>query len=359
MARKGCILLNLTKISLKKIKNIFSFIKDPDDIFEVKLNDLKRIPSLTEKDIEKILSLRKSNVLDEELKAIEKNKIKVFDFFDSDYPSLLKEIACPPIVLYTKGKTELLNQILFAIVGTRRPTIYGITMAQNYAYKLASLGLVIVSGLAKGVDTMAHRGALRAGYTIAVLGSGLLNIYPKENKRLAEEIVEKGCLVSEFSLKEPPFKENFPRRNRIISGVSRGVLVIEAAEKSGALITAHLACEQNREVFALPGKVNSSLSRGTHLLIKEGAKLVDRLGDILEELNLNWEEIRKEENLSLNPQDPQEREIFDIITEDGRYLEEIILESKKSMEKVNKIILDLQLKGLIKELKPSYFARVK
>ena len=359
MARKGCILLNLTKISLKKIRDIFSFIKDPDDIFEVKLNDLKRIPSLTEKDIEKILSLRKSNVLDEELKAIEKNKIKVFDFFDSDYPSLLKEIACPPIVLYTKGKTELLNQILFAIVGTRRPTIYGITMAQNYAYKLASLGLVIVSGLAKGVDTMAHRGALRAGYTIAVLGSGLLNIYPKENKRLAEEIVEKGCLVSEFSLKEPPFKENFPRRNRIISGVSRGVLVIEAAEKSGALITAHLACEQNREVFALPGKVNSSLSRGTHLLIKEGAKLVDRLGDILEELNLNWEEIRKEENLSLNPQDPQEREIFDIITEDGRYLEEIILESKKSMEKVNKIILDLQLKGLIKELKPSYFARVK
>jgi DNA processing protein len=356
MAKKGCIFLNLAKISLKKIKDIISFLNDPDDIFKLKLGDLKKIPSLTEKDIEKILSLRKSDILEEELRMIEKNEIKIIDLFDPNYPSFLKEIAYPPLVLYIKGDLELLNnKILFAIVGTRRPTIYGINMAYEYAYKLASLGLVIVSGLAKGVDTMAHKGALDAGTTVAVLGSGLLSIYPKENKKLAEEIGKKGCLISEFPLKEPPFKENFPRRNRIISGVSRGVLVIEAAEKSGALITAHLACEQNREVFALPGKVDSSLSKGTHLLIKEGAKLVDRIEDILEELNLNWEEV-KEENLSLSS---QEREIFDIITKEGKYLEEIILESKKSMEQVNKIVLDLQLKGLIKELKPSYFVKIR
>jgi DNA processing protein len=355
MAKRGCIFLNLTGISLKKIKDVISFLDDVDDIFKLRLSDLKKISSLTEKDREKILSLRNSNVLEDELKEIEKNNIKVIDFFDPNYPLLLKEIAYPPIVLYAKGNLKLLNKTLFAIVGTRRPTIYGINMAYEYAYKLASLGLVIVSGLARGIDTMAHRGALDAGQTIAVLGGGLLNIYPKENERLAQEITKRGCLVSEFPLKEPPFKENFPRRNRIVSGLSRGVLVVEAAQKSGALITAHLACEQNREVFALPGKANSSVSKGTHLLIKEGAKLVDRIEDILEELNLDLKEI-KENDLSLNS---QEKEIFGIITKKGCYLEEIVLESRKEVEEVNKIILNLQLKGLIKEIKPFYFIRVR
>ncbi len=199
---------------------------------------------------------------------------------------LLKEIANPPLVLYVKGKEEILKELLLAIVGSRLPSAYGRGMAYDYASQLSLLGIGVVSGLARGIDTAAHQAAVKNKGTVAVLGSGLLHIYPQENSPLAEEITRNGALVSEFPLKTSPLKDNFPRRNRIISGLCRGVLVIEAALRSGALITARLACEQNREVFALPGKADSDLSKGTHKLIKEGAKLVDSLEDILEELNL-------------------------------------------------------------------------
>jgi len=201
------------------------------------------------------------------------------------------------LVLYINGNKAALNKSLFAIVGTRNPTAYGISMAQDFSYNLSLLGIVIVSGLARGIDTAAHKGALKKGQTVAVLGSGLLNIYPRENTHLAERIAEKnGAVVSEFPLHMAPRRENFPRRNRIVSGLSKGVLVVEAAARSGALITAHLALEQNREVFALAGRADSLVSKGAHLLIKEGAKLVDSIDDILEELNISFE---KKDSLTL------------------------------------------------------------
>ncbi len=283
MAKKGAILLNLLNLSPQKISNILSDFKDIDEIFKADKSRLGEI--LPGKDVERVLTLRTSAVLERELELIAKEKIDCLDIFDPDYPKSLREISNPPLVLYLRGDRKILDKFLFAIVGSRKPTSYGISIAKEFSLQLSEKGMVIVSGLARGIDTIAHREAIQGGATIAVLGSGLLNIYPRENKELSREIASAGVVISEFPLLTSPLRENFPRRNRIVSGISRGVLVVEAGLRSGALITAHLACEQNREVFAIPGSVNSSLSKGTHILIKEGAKLVDCLDDILEELN--------------------------------------------------------------------------
>ncbi|MFH1319020.1 MAG: DNA-processing protein DprA, partial [Candidatus Omnitrophota bacterium] len=285
---------------------------------------------------------------------IEKANISVIDIFDRSYPALLNEISYPPIVLYLKGSETILSENLFAIVGSRIPTLYGISTAAKFSYQLSAAGLTIVSGLAKGIDTIAHKEAIRTGKSIAVLGSGLLNTYPKENAQLAEKISLNGAVISEFPLKTAPLRENFPRRNRIVSGLSYGVLVVEAATRSGALITARLACEQNREVFAIPGNVDSPLSRGTHRLIKEGATLVDSIDDILNELNIPYQQQTISYDANLNP---DEKIILDMIHNEGAYLEELLIKSNTNPAMINKIILNLQLKGLIKEIKPSCFIK--
>ncbi len=256
MARNSTIFLNLVKtLTPKKIDAILKAVGDCDNIFELLKKNLSEIPLITKKDIEIIAELKKTDALAKELERIHSENITVIDIFDESYPKILKEISNPPIVLYVKGNISILNDFLFSIVGTRIPTLYGIEMAESFAAKLASLGITIISGLARGIDTAAHKGALKTGKTLAILGSGILNVYPKENKRLSDEITEKGAIVSEFPLHEPPLKENFPRRNRIVSGLSRGVLVIEAAERSGALITAHYALEQSREVQFISQKL--------------------------------------------------------------------------------------------------------
>ncbi|MFA6281106.1 MAG: DNA-processing protein DprA [Candidatus Omnitrophota bacterium] len=356
MAKNSTIFLNLVKtLTPKKITSIFQALSDSDDILNFSEKQLLGLPLLTKKDIDEIIKLKNSNALEKELKRIDSKKITVIDIFDENYPKLLKEISNPPLVLYIKGNVSALSDFIFSIVGTRIPSIYGLNMAESFATRLASLGISIISGLARGIDTAAHSGALKAGKTIAVLGSGILNVYPRENEHLSEVISENGALVSEFPSFEPPLRENFPRRNRIVSGLSRGVLVIEAAERSGALITAHCALEQNREVFALPGKIDSPLSKGTHILIKEGAKLVDSITDILEELNIEFENVKgKESPIKLAG---GEKAVFEMIESDGMHLEEIILKSNLAQPVINKIILNLQLNGLIKEITPLCFAR--
>lgn len=207
---------------------------------------------------------------------------------DSDYPQRLLQIPDPPPVLYLKGRRELLNRPALAIVGSRNATPQGILNAEAFARNLSEAGLTIVSGLATGIDAAAHRGSLKDdGGTIAVIGTGLDIIYPARNKALAHAIVENGAIVSEFPLGTPSIAGNFPRRNRIISGMSAGCLVVEAAVRSGSLITARLAAEQGREVFAIPGSIHSPVARGCHALIKQGAKLVESAQDILDELNLS------------------------------------------------------------------------
>jgi len=347
---KGLLLLNRLNLNSWQREKAISFLKEGKDWKEFILKDL----NLSSHQKELFLKLLKERWAEKEIEEAKKENIKIIDFFSPFYPSLLKEIPSPPLVLYVKGKREVLTKFCFAIVGTRLASLYGKMMAEKIASTLASLGLVIVSGLARGIDTYAHQGALKEGITVAVLGSGLLNIYPKENISLAKKITEKGAVISEFPLRMPPFRRNFPQRNRIISGVSYGVLVVEAPGRSGALITARFALEQNREVFALPGEAFSPTSKGTHFLIKEGAKLVDSLEDILEELNLELNVSKKEIEIP-----EEERIVFDIINKKGTYLEEIILKSQLKKEEVMKAVISLQMKNLIREISPLCFVKMK
>ncbi len=231
--------------------------------------------------------------VEKEIELCSQKKIGFLLYSDDDYPALLKEVADPPLLLYKKGNLAENDRNAIAIVGTRHPSFYGRMQAKRFAQELAARGLTIVSGLARGIDQVAHDGALHVSYgrTIAVMGCGLDVVYPKENEGLCRKIAERGVVLSEYSLGTPPLSENFPRRNRILSGLSYATFVVEAHSRSGSLITAHQAVEQGREVFALPGPVDQLTSRGTHQLIKEGACLVETPEDILLVLadRLKWE----------------------------------------------------------------------
>ena len=285
MAKSGTIFLNLIKtISEKKKQDIISCLGCPDEVLKATESSLRKIASFSDSDIRAIIEARTSGVLDSELNAVKNAGVEVIDIYDDSYPELLKEISHPPLVLYVKGNVDVLSKRCFAIVGSRNATDYGISMAQRFGAELANLGIVVVSGLARGIDSAAHRAALKSGITVAVTGSGLNRVYPRENTELASAISKQGAVISEYPMSEPPLRENFPRRNRIISGLSKGILVVEAALRSGALITARHGCEQNRDIFAIPGNVDSEGSKGTHALIKEGAKLVESIEDIVQEL---------------------------------------------------------------------------
>jgi DNA processing protein len=245
---------------------------------------------------------------EKELEFCAQKGIDFLLYTDRDYPAMLKEIADPPLLLYKKGTVLENDRNAIAIVGTRHPSFYGRTQAKRFAQELAARGLTIVSGLARGIDQVAHDGALHVSYgrTIAVMGCGLDVIYPKENENLFQRILERGAILSEYPLGTPPLPENFPRRNRILSGLSYATLVVEAHSRSGSLITAHQAVEQGREVFALPGPVDQLTSRGAHQLIKEGAYLAETSEDILLALadRLKWE--NKFEAMDVEPLTPLE-----------------------------------------------------
>ena len=264
---------------------------------------------------------------------------------DGEYPSLLKEIVSAPSELYLRG--EFPKTPCLAIVGSRRASPYGLRLAAKLAKEVAEGGLAVVSGLARGIDTAAHEGALAGGgQTVAVLGSGLSEIYPPENSTLAERIVEKGgVLVSEFPLTYPVLPENFPRRNRVISGLSIGVLVVEADEKSGALITANFALEQGREVFACPGPMDSPLSQGCHRLIQQGAKLVVGAEDIFEELKipLVHQLLKGERHLDL---DPGEAKLYSHLSDEPLSVDLLAEKSRIPVQEVLSTLLQLELKQL-------------
>lgn len=284
--REALILLNMIPgFGMKKYEQLLQSFAGVELVFEAGRRTLeeKRLSRFL---IERILKLQAVNPQDE-LEKSRKAGVKIVTYLDEDYPLALRQIFSPPLVLYIKGEYIAEDQLALAIVGSRKPSIYGRMTAEKLSGELVRRNITVVSGLARGIDTCAHRGALKGkGRTIAVLGSGLGRLYPPENEKLAGEISENGLVVSEFPYDCPPSPANFPRRNRLVSGFSLGIVVVEAAKKSGALITANFGLEQGREIFAVPGKINSPTSAGTHRLIKDGAKIVSKVEDILEELNI-------------------------------------------------------------------------
>jgi len=270
-------------LGLRSANALIKQFKQPERVFEANSDELQAL-GIPPEIAEDILSPKSAERAEIEAAKAGKLGITIVDILDARYPPLLREIFDPPIVLYLRGKKWNAELPQVAIVGTRRPTGYGLNCAERLAEDLAARGLAITSGLARGLDAAAHRGALRAGITYAVFGSGIDFVYPKENRELADFVEENGAIISEFPLGTPPSPQNFPIRNRIIAGMSLGVTVVEAAEYSGSLITVRLALEAGREIFAVPGNITSPNSFGPHALIRQGAKLVANWQDIVEEL---------------------------------------------------------------------------
>lgn len=289
--------------------------------------------------------------------------IKVITIEDECYPEWLKEIHDPPIVLFLLGDASLMNKPSIAIVGARKCSEYGYSVAKELAYGVAKTGFNVISGMALGIDEAAHKGALKAGHTLAVLGTGVDVCYPKQNKLLYEEIKQKGCLVSEFMPQTSPMHYQFPKRNRIISGMALGTVVVEAAERSGSLITAQLALEQNREVFAVPGNINSALSKGCNKLIQGGAKLVTQLEDIVEELipQLSSYSNNFENNCTNNLSvllDKVEIMVYDNLSWQPMQLLYVAQKINMSESQIEKILLKLEIKGFIARLPGRRYVRL-
>ena len=270
-------------LGLRTANSLLCHFRSPEAVLDSRHEELEAqgVPPEVADDL---LSPRSAERAEEEWRKAETLGVRIVDILHPEYPSLLREVYDPPIILYIKGSRWDADLPQVAIVGTRRPSGYGLNCAERFAEDLAAKGLAVTSGLARGVDAAAHRGALRTGVTYAVFGCGLDFIYPKENRKLAENTEKNGALISEFPLGTPPSPQNFPIRNRIIAGMSLGVVVVEAAEYSGSLITARLALEGNREVFAVPGNITSPNSFGPHVLIRQGAKLTTGWQDVVEEL---------------------------------------------------------------------------
>jgi len=270
-------------LGLRSANLLIKHFKQPERAFDSTRNELEAfgVPPEVRDDV---LSPKSEERAEAEWDRAQKLGVTIVDILDPTYPPLLREIFDPPVVLYLRGKKWNAELPQVAIVGTRRPTGYGLNCAERLAEDLAARGLAITSGLARGLDAAAHRGALRGGTTYAVFGSGLDFIYPKENRGLADLVVDNGAIISEFPLGTPPSPQNFPIRNRIIAGMSLGVTVVEAAEYSGSLITVRFGLEFGREIFAIPGNITSAQSFGPHALIRQGAKLVAGWQDVVEEL---------------------------------------------------------------------------
>ncbi len=333
-------------------RRLLSVFGSPENIFQTSINELKKIENIGENRAKSIVSFKQWDKVRTEMDNTLKNNARLITLNDKTYPEGLKRIADAPPVLYVKGEIKNDDKYAIAIVGSRTPTFYGMKTADEISQKLSSYGLTIVSGMARGIDTISHKGALKAkGRTIAVLGSGIDVPYPLENKGLMSTIASSGSVISEFPLGTKPNKENFPRRNRIISALSLGVVVIEAAVDSGSLITVDYALEQGKEIFALPGNITSKNSRGTNNLIKNGAKLIEGAEEIIDELRPQIKGILKEQRLTPKKIMPEmsydEKTVYDCLDHEPKHIDAIIRESKMSSSKALSILLNLELKGVV------------
>ena len=358
----------------RKATQLLERFGSAENVFHATRNEFESL-RLKPETIESILKREFHEKAVEELERVRNLGGDVLILDDGSYPFLLREIADPPITLYVKGNWQAcFDAPCVAVIGSRRCSTYGENASESLARDLAENGICIVSGLARGIDSAAHRGALRGkGRTIAVLGTGIDQVYPKENARLVDEILENGgAIVSQFPLGTPPLKDNFPYRNRIISGLSYGVLLTEATERSGSLITARLAMEQNREVLAVPGNITSRNSIGTNYLIKSGAKLVQQWQDVIAELpeeikcailppkldKVKNKETPKQTELAPANLNENERKVWEILAPDEAIqIDDLLNESSLSFGDLSKVLFDLEMRELIRALPGKCYAR--
>jgi DNA processing protein len=336
-------------VSFKKITARFA---DPAAVFRASAAELAEIEGLHRELIHSIANFNDWAEIDKEIQRARAAGIKMIPFSDAAYPGSLRAIADPPPLLYVKGELRDNDSKAIAIVGSRSASDYGRRIARDLARGLASFGFTVVSGMARGIDGMAHESALQAGgRTLAVLGSGVDRAYPPEHEMLYRRISESGAVISELPMGARPIAFNFPARNRLISGLSLGVVVVEATEKSGSLITASLAAEQGREVFAVPGEAGASRSRGSHRLIRQGAKLVETVEDIIEEiapqLSRNGDAAPASARSLPENSGPAARQIFALLKETSLQVDQVIEQSGLPAPQVLQVLLDLELQGFV------------
>jgi DNA processing protein len=334
-----------------RMRRLLDYFGDAETAWYATLGDLAGA-GLESRVAEALVETRRTVDLDREMERLEAAGARALTRDSEDYPERLREVADSPPVLYLLGDLVQSDGWAVAVVGTRRATHYGREVTARLASELAQAGITVISGLARGIDTEAHRAALEGGgRTIAVLGSGVNVIYPPENRGLAERIIseERGAIVSEFPLGAQPEAVNFPARNRIISGLSLGVLVVEAGERSGALITVTFALEQGRDVFAVPGPITSRMSDGPNRLLKQGAKCVTEVRDILEELHIEMVTEHVEAARSL-PADPTERMLLGFLQESTQHIDDLTNRSGLPASTISAVLTMMELKGMVRHL---------
>ena len=365
--QKYWVILNMINgVGALRAKKLLKRFGSFEGIFTASGNELEKVDGIGRELAGRIGNWRETVDVEKEFQLTKKYGVKILTLDDEKYPNRLKEIYDPPVVLYVRGEIAPGDERAIAIVGTRYPSFYGKMITEDLSKKLAVRGFTIVSGMARGVDSAAHRGALAVkGRTVAVLGCGIDTVYPPENAKLMKEIAVSGAVVSEFPFGTKPDRGNFPRRNRIISGLSLGVIVVEAAKSSGSLITANFALEQGREVFAVPGKIDSPKSYGTHMLIKEGAKLVQDVDDIVEELEMQagdssaCKELKKQDTAGRSPElEGDEKKVFEFLTTDPCQIDIICARLNMPANKVSSVLMMLEVKGCVKQLPGKQFVKL-
>lgn len=349
-----------TEIGHATFRKLLSIYGSPEAVFEAPLAELSGIDGVGERKAKNIKDFSKWDDVRRQLAMLNQMGINVVTSNSPEYPQMLRQIENAPAVLYVKGTIMDGDRFAVAIVGSRKPTNYGRLIAERFASELSEAGFTIVSGMARGIDTISHISSIKSGgRTIAVLGSGMDIPYPPENRGLMQRIATSGYVVTEFPLGTRPVKENFPIRNRLISGLSLGVLVVEATGDSGSLITANYALEQNREVFAVPGNINSINSAGTNELIKKGAKLIQRSDDIIEELAPMLKGFVRTKITGRGEQGPEmtaeERMLCDILSGEPKHIDIISRELSMPPSKALALLLELELKGVVRQAEGKRF----
>jgi DNA processing protein len=343
------------------IKRLLDRFQTPEAVFQASMKELLEVEGLGVKVASEIRKGPSEQAVKNELSSLEKSGGRIITLEDEAYPPRLRDIYDPPALLYLKGELKKEDELAVSIVGSRKTTPYGRWITEKISQTLVRYGVTIVSGMARGVDSVAHWGAISGGgRTLAVLGCGVDVVYPPENRNLFSKIIEQGAVLSEFPMGSPPEGGHFPKRNRIISGLSMGVVVVEAGPDSGSLITANFALEQGREVFAIPGNVGAGGSRGTNRLIKDGAKLVESSEDILEEILPQWKR-EKERIEEVKPRGPElseeEKILYEMLGETPLHIDAMIRESKFEPGKVSSLLLNLELKGVISQWPGKCFSK--